>query len=184
MTDGTLSESDERQGGGGRLSLERVGEGALLTVVTLFFAYMLKDSMGWPSDAALLPRMALGVGLPFLLYRWFTLLRARPESTPAGEEPNGQVMDLGFRLSDDHRENTRRFIHVTGLIVMLIVGIWLVGVEISVPLGVFVYLYFFANFSLIKSAVVSLGLLAMVFGLYDEVINAPWPEPVVWRLFG
>jgi hypothetical protein len=180
---GTGSDGAEVQPRAARFSVERAGEMVLLTVVTLFFGYMFKDSMSWPADAALLPRIAMGVGVPFLLYRWFSVFRSNPKPVPVGEEPNGQVMDIGFRLGDDHRENAKRFVLVVGLIVFLIVGIWLVGAEISIPLGVFVYLFVFARISLVKSAIVGLVMLAMVFGLYDEVINAPWPDPVIWGLF-
>lgn len=161
-----------------RWTQERIGEAVLLASVTAFFGYMLYDSMSWPSDAALLPRMALGLGAPFLAFRWFKVLWGGQEG------PLSQIIDTGFRSSGDAREDRKRFLQVSGLIVFLILGIWLVGVEIAIPLGVVIYLYFFAGVGLFKSLLVGVGLLAGIIGLYDEVINAPWPDSLLWRLFG
>lgn len=166
-----------RSHGGRRFPAEKVGEAILLSAVTLFFGYILYDSLSWPSAAARLPRIAIGLGAPFLLFRWYKVVWGGPEG------PLSQIIDTGFRSSGNPKEDRKRFIRVVGMVLFLIAGIWLVGVEVAIPLGVVIYLWLCAGVGIVRSVAVGLVLLGVIVGLYDEVLNSPWPEPLLWTPF-
>ena len=86
----------------------------LLTLVGTFFVYLFVSSLAWPLGAALMPRIIVIIGAPFLLARIAVLLRPR-------EEPVGEIMDMGFRIGDDPKIERQRFMRIC----LFIVGLYL-----------------------------------------------------------
>ena len=157
----------------GRLavSLETIGELTLLTLVGAFFVYLFIESLQWPLGSALMPWIALAIGVPFWIYRVLVVvLRAR--------ETKGQIMDIGFRTGDDPHEERARFIRIALFIASLYLGIWLFGFHVALPLGMLIYVRVYGRLSWFAALCVGLLFLALLVGVYDHLLNATWHEPL------
>lgn len=162
------------------LSLEVGGELLLLILVTAFFVYMLVDSMRWKLGASIIPWFAIALGTPFLMLRFLSILRPARGSL-AG--PATQIMDIGFGTSSDGQAK-QRLIRIVGHILLLYVGIWLVGFHVALPILTGLYLYIYGRAGLLWSIVVALLFLALIVGVYDELLHARWHEPLIPSLLG
>lgn len=159
-----------------RIPLDIVGEIILLAVVGGFFVYLFVESLGWPFGAAVMPRIAVVIGVPFWVSRVVTLLRR----TVAKQ---GQIMDVGFRSGADPKAEARRFIRIVGFIVGLYLAIWLLGFHIALPAGMFFYLLIYGRVGWTWSLGVALFFLALIVGVYDKALHAVWHEPLILQLW-
>jgi hypothetical protein len=155
---------------------ELVGEAALLTVVGFLFIYILAKSFEWPLGAALMPRISVALGLPFLALRILALLGRGRQTLQ-----RGPIMDTGFQLGGDTIGEARRFARICIFIVALYLGIWVLGFHVALPLGVFVYLVVYGKLSIVASGLVSLCFIALIVGMYDYAIHTDWGEPLGLR---
>ena len=163
-------QTDPSPGGQRGFGLEVGGEIVLLAIVGGMFAYLFIESFSWPLGAALMPRLAVGIGTPFLFWRLASLIRKAKESPTAG------IMDLGFRTGADPKGERIRFFRIIAYIVGLYLAIWLLGFHIAIPLGVAGYVYIYGRAGLLWSAVVGLCFLGLIMGVYDHFLGATWHE--------
>lgn len=157
---------------------EVIAEAAFLLLVLVAFVYLLIVSRNWPTSAALLPTVAAGTGLPLLLIHIYRRFRAV-------SGPQRQILDIGFNeegLSGE--EVRRRSIQMLGSMVALFVGIWLVGFHIALPLYLFLYMIKWGEASVLAATITAGIFLAILFGLYDNVLHISWNEPVIQGLLG
>jgi hypothetical protein len=159
-----------------RVSLEIVGEVILLACVGAFFVYVLVQSFSWPLGTALMPRIAVIIGIPFLILRLVSLSRRSFEQRET-------IMDTGFRLGDNPEREAQNFVRICAFIVGLYLAIWVFGFHIALPAGMFLYLFFFGRVGWIGSAVVSLCFLAFIVGVYDHLLHVSWHEPLISKLW-
>ena len=159
-----------------RIPLEILGEIPLLAIVGGFFVYLFVKSLSWPLGAALMPRIAVIIGFPFLIIRVITLLRR----TAAQQ---GQIMDMGFSIGIDPKGEARRFVRICTFIVGLYFAIWVFGFHVALPLGMFFYLFVYGRVGWIASIAVSLFFLALIIGVYDTVLHVSWHEPLILRIW-
>ncbi len=157
------------------ISLEILGEVVLLAVVGGFFIYLFVESLDWPLGSALMPRIAVVIGLPFLILRAVALVR-----NTAVEQ--GQIMDMGFRLGDDPKGEARRLVRICGFIAGLYLAIWVFGFHVALPLGMFFYLFVYGRVGWIGSIVVALLFLALIIGVFDNILHVSWHEPLILQL--
>ena len=159
------------------VSLETVGEMVLLALVGGFFVYLFVESLQWPLGSALMPWIAVGIGMPFWIYRVLVLiLRAR-------EAPAAQIMDIGFRTGSDPAGERARFLRITLFILGLYLGIWLFGFHVALPLAMLIYVRVYGQLSWLGALSVALMFLALLVGVYDRLLNATWHEPLMWQWF-
>ncbi len=156
--------------------VEFIGEIVLLAVVGAFFIYLFVESFKWSAGAALMPRIAVFLGVPFLVIRAVVLLRGVREAV---ERPPPQIMDVGFRKSDDPKEAARRFFRICGFIVLLYAGIWLLGIHISLPLGIAIYLWLYSELRWYWIATIAGAFLALIVGVWDLILRATWTPPLL-----
>jgi hypothetical protein len=166
-----------------QLTAEIVGEMILLIAVAGFFLYLFIPSSAWPWGARLLPQIAVVVGAPFLIIRIFYVLRILFWSREAGTITPGQIMDMGFRISDDPKGEGKRWLRILSAIGVLYIGIWLVGFHIALPLWVFAYMVWFGKANLFLAGGIALGFLGLIVGVYDYLIRVPWHDPQLLLLF-
>ncbi len=169
---------------------EVAGEMVLLAIVGVMFGTMLWESREWTTASALMPRIAIGIGAPLWFIRVFGLIRyalgTQPEryrGVRREEESSGQIMDLGFYMGDDQRAALFRFLSITGALVVLLLGIWLVGWHVTLPLWTFGYLLMFAKVKIWQAALGGIFFLAVIIGVYGMLFDTLWNDPVVFRLF-
>ncbi len=161
-----------------RPSYETIGELILLIIVGAFFGYLFYESFDWPLGAALLPRIAVIIGAPFWVFQVISLLRSRQEGV-------GRIMDLGFlEIGIDPKAEVTRFIRITGWLIALYLGIWLLGFHLVLPLWIFLYLTIYGRLRWYWSACFALFFLAMIIGLFDYVMYTQWHKPILLRLLG
>ena len=115
-----------------RIHLELLGEIPLLAIVGGFFVYLFAESLSWPLGAALMPRIAVIIGFPFLIIRVITLLR----HTAAQQGPI-QIMDMGFSIGIDPEGEAKRFVRICTFIIGLYLAIWVFGFHVALPLACF-----------------------------------------------
>jgi TctA family transporter len=167
----------------GQLTAEVVGEIILLLAVTGFFVYMFIPSMNWPWGARLMPQLAIFIGTPFLIIRIISVLRILFWSRTASSVTPSQIMDMGFRIGDDPREEGKRWIRILCAIGVLYLGIWLAGFHIALPLWIFVYLLWFGRTNFFLAGGIALLFLGIIVGVYGELIRVPWHDPPLFMLF-
>jgi len=158
-----------------RMALEIFGEIILVAVIASFFVYLFVQSLSWPFGAALMPRIAVVIGTPFLIARIISLVRRTSLE-------KGSILDMGFRLGDDPKHEARNFARICAFIVGLYLAIWVFGFHVALPLGMFFYLFFYGRAGWILSTVVSLCFLAVIVGIYDNVLHVSWHEPLIFSL--
>ena len=158
-----------------RISLGILGEVFLLAIVGSLFVYLFVQSFRWPLGSALMPRIAVVIGIPFLIARVIILVRRT-----ALEE--GSIMDMGFRLGQDPEREKKNFVRICTFIVGLYLAIWVFGFHVALPLGMFFYLFFYGRAGWVVSTVVSLCFLALIVGIYDNVLHISWHEPLLFSL--
>jgi hypothetical protein len=159
-----------------RISLEILGEILLLVIVGSFFVYLFVESLRWPLGAALMPRIAVVIGFPFLIIRVITLLRRTVTQ-------QGQIMDMGFSIGIDPKGEAKRFVRISSFILGLYLAIWIFGFHIALPLGMFFYLFVYGKVGWIGSIAVALSFLALIVGVYDAVLHVSWHEPLILRIW-
>lgn len=159
-----------------RIPLEILGEIPLLAIVGGFFIYLFVESLSWPLGAALMPRIAVIIGFPFLIIRVITLLRRTVSQ-------QGQIMDMGFSIGIDPEGEAKRFARICTFIVGLYLGIWVFGFHVALPLAMLFYLFVYGRVGWIAAIAVSLFFLALIIGVYDAVLHVSWHEPRILRIW-
>jgi hypothetical protein len=165
---------------GGRqfFSVEVIGELILLTMVGGFFIYVLYESSEWQLGGQLIPWIAIALGTPFLVIRILALILP-PKITGA----RAQIMDIGFGTAATPGAGWR-LLRISGYIVLLYLGIWVLGFHVALPLGTSLYLYIYGKTGLVWAAGIGLLFLALMIGVYDELLHAHWPTPLIVEWFG
>ncbi|MYA50305.1 MAG: hypothetical protein F4Y25_06170 [Chloroflexi bacterium] len=168
---------------------EVLGEMVLLAIVGIMFATMLWESQDWTTASALMPRIAIAIGAPLWFIRVIGLVRyalgTQPEryrGVRREEESSGQIMDLGFYMGEDQRAALVRFLSITGMLLILLAGIWLVGWHISLPVWTFAYLLIFAKVKVWQAALGGIFFLAVIIGVYGALFDTLWNDPVLFRM--
>lgn len=164
----------------GFVTVEIIGELILLCIVAGFFVYIGVSARNWPFSAKLTPLIAVAIGTPFLIWRFFSVIRLALAIQVRPVSPR-QIMDTGFRTGSDPKTEGKRFLKVFVSLGVLYGGIWLLGFHITVPLWVFVYMRWFGKVPLVWAAATALMFVVLIFGLYDQVLDALWHEPVLWK---
>ena len=159
-----------------RWDAEVIGEIVLLTIVGSFFAYLFLASLSWPLGAALMPRIVVLIGAPFLVARVVALLRRQRVTA-------GEIMDMGFRIGDDPKVERRRFLRIALFILGLYLAIWIFGFHVALPLGMLFYVRVYGKMSWLASLIVGFAFLAVIIAVYDQLLHANWHQPLIARLW-
>jgi hypothetical protein len=180
MSEPSIPTLDEHPKQRGFASAEIIGELILLALVAGFFIYIVVSSFEWSLGAKCVPLIAVTLGAPFLVYRLYRVIRV---ALSGQGEARGQIMDFGFRSSGDAKGERRRFVRIFAAIGILYLGIWVLGFHIMIPLWVFCYMWLYSGVRKIWAAVAALILLGVLYGLYDTVLAATWPDPLIKSWF-
>lgn len=156
-----------------RRTIESAGEFLLLATILAFFAYLWLDSRGWALGAALIPRISVAVGLPLVLIRLITVLRR------TASPPSTQIMDTGFRSGGDPVNEAKRFVKFVTHVVAMCAGIVLFGAHTAVPVSTSVTLYASGRLSAMRAVLIGVAVLTLIVIVYDLLIGARWPDPVL-----
>ena len=157
-------------------SLEIIGELILLGfMLILIIAYLIElPDLKWAGRY--LPLLAIGMGLPFWIFRLFTVVRRKAAMQ------QGMVMDLGFKLGEDPHGEKQRAILYIGSIVGLFLLVWLIGFHVGLPAWVMGYLIFYAKMKWYYASVAGIFFEAFIISILDLTIDIGWPEPFIFKL--
>ena len=166
------------------LSLEVVGEIVLLAVVGAFLGYFLVKSSPWligsstwPSGSSTLPRVAVLIGIPFWLFRVWSVVRR-------SNRTSGTIMDLGFTIGREPKAELLRFVRIMSAIFGLFLSIWLVGFHLALPLWVMGYLIIYGKAPWWGAVLAGAGFEAFLWGVFDYVLLTEWPLPKIFSWVG
>ncbi|MGA1206833.1 MAG: tripartite tricarboxylate transporter TctB family protein [Litorivicinaceae bacterium] len=149
----------------------------------IYFVYVVVGSFEFSPLPGLFPLVVGGVGIFVIALHFGAKVVRRSELMPpdVGANAPGAV---DFEITDDEtsREGVRITIEQLAWIFGLFLGLWTLGFYLSVPVFVFAYLKRNGEswrLSLILAAVIA----AVVRGLFNELLNLPFPQGVLISLF-
>ncbi|MEK9659501.1 MAG: tripartite tricarboxylate transporter permease [Chloroflexota bacterium] len=153
--------------------LRPTANGLMLGLVAAAALLFFFNSFDWPWVAARLPRL-VSVAAFVLIGIYLVRHLIRP---PAAR---GRIMDIGRSATDaSPKEVRRRTIKAIGTTVGFVLGIWLIGFQITVPVYIAGYLYFFGKVRWWVALLWAAAFVAMLHFFFSNVINVVWPTPVL-----
>lgn len=177
------------------LTIEFIGEVILLAVVGAFFIYMYMDSVEWDEGSLpwlpwrldwgdggwLLPRITILFGIPFWFWRTASLFRA------GASTEGGQIMDTGFLETDDEPSVVAmRWVQLLGTTGALLIGLWVLGFHIAVPLYTILYLTIYGKVKWYWTILPAVFFEIIIIGIYGYLLLSEWGTPVAreWPIIG
>lgn len=177
------------------LTVEFIGEVVLLAAVGAFFVYMYLDSVDWEAGSLpwlpwrldwgdggwLLPRIAILFGMPFWFWRAVSLFQA------GASTEGSQIMDTGFLETDDAPATIAlRWVQLLGTTGALLVGLWVFGFHLAVPVYTVLYLVIFGKMKWYWTLIPAVFFEIIVVGIYGYILLAEWGTPVArdWPVIG
>jgi hypothetical protein len=58
-----------------------------------------------------------------------------------------------------------------------------VGFHVALPFWVFVYMIWFGGSHLLVAGAIALLFVGVIVGVYGQLIQVPWPDPILLMLF-
>lgn len=170
--------------------------GSVLTVImVVLFAFILIDGAGQPIQARLFPMTVGIVGLTLsiiqLLKEIVVLVKRGRAHAVEGytEEPEADSSDPSgasdFAITAEEKTKIGRlraaeqFLWLGGLLLAL----WLIGFHVAVPLMVGLYLLRHRESWIIIGGV-SAGVAVVVWAVFDNLLNLPFPTGILVRMLG
>jgi len=149
-------------------------------LVLVFFVLVLWGAKDWPVKAQLYPWV---VGVPMVLLAAFNLFmdlkggnqKSALETTPA---------DFQFTKGIDPVLARWRTVNIFAWILGFVLGIWLVGFFVTVPLFFFLYLKVQSREGWTLSLVLTGAAWFMSWGLFDQLLHLPLPEGQIFFWLG
>jgi hypothetical protein len=149
-------------------------------LVLVFFVLVLWGGKDWPVKAQLYPWV---VGVPMVLLAAFNLFmdlkggnqKSALETTPA---------DFQFTKGIDPVLARWRTVNIFAWILGFVLGIWLVGFFVTVPLFFFLYLKVQSREGWTLSLVLTGAAWFMSWGLFDQLLHLPLPEGQIFFWLG
>ena len=148
-------------------------------LVLLFFAYLVWEAKEWKPQARLYPWV---IGFPMLLiaaiHLGMDLKGERKKSSGAAP------VDFQFAKGIDPVLARWRTIEIFSWIFGFLVGIWLVGFSVSIPVVVFLYLMIQAREGWGLSVLLTAGAWLLYWGLFERLLRLPMPEGKIFFWMG
>ena len=164
-----------------RISRDAFVEALFALLLAALFAYAIFAGRFWPFKAALFPTI---VGIPGIVLALavavFSFRRGRNPETKQVEK-SGAPGDLFLDESSLTGEAFKRTLMIFGWILFAVVGSWLLGQKLALPLFVFAYLKLGSREGWMLSIVMTLATIALLLGVFDYVVNVAWYEGEIFR---
>lgn len=141
----------------------------LLIIVVLGFG--IRDALSWPLRASILVLTIGSLCWVLAVIQLFVELRPHHEAVSSG-------MDIELTEDQELAKSPLQALDIWLWLIGCIVGIWLLGLFITIPLWTFLYAFRHGSrwwLSLIL-AVICLGFL---WGLFDYILQVPFPDAVL-----
>ncbi len=157
-------------------------------LVLLFFAVVIWGAKDWPVKAQLYPWV---IGIPMLVlaaFRLVTDLRSNAGKgaspvTPA-ESSDSTPADIQFTREVDPVIARRRTVHIFSWIFGFLLACWLLGLSVTIPPFVFLYLKVKSGEGWTLSLVLTGAVWLLYWGLFDRLLRLPFPEGQLYLWLG
>lgn len=138
----------------------------------------------WPFETSLFP---LVIGVPIFALALAQLgkdaLAMRSDPSQEGTPVLESIPDVPTDRSVPTHLVFRRAGGFYGSAIGLYLLILMVGFHFAVPLFLIAFLRFYAKASWILVLVLTSAILVLMFGVFDQLLHVPWPEPLIRSLF-
>lgn len=168
--------------------MNRFPKSSLTTIVlAVVFGYVIFEAYGKPMQAKLFPMIIGVVGLTLVLITLASELRKAFAAEGEGASGSGKVDDArragDFTITEleKTREGRLRALEQFGWLAGLLIGLWLLGFYITLPLMMGLYLLRHSEKPVLVAAM-TVGTAIMVWGVFNKLLNLPFPEGqlLVW----
>ena len=152
----------------------------LTLAVVVFLAYFLWEASSWRIQARLYPWV---IGFPALALAITQLvldLRGAPEIKDAGNAP----IDFQFTKSADPARTRRQTLNIFSWIIGFVIGLWLFGFSLAIPLMVFLYLKAQSREPWLLSVMLTGAAWLLFWGLFDQLLHLPFPDGQLFTWLG
>ena len=157
-------------------------------LVLLFFAVVIWGAKDWPVKAQLYPWV---IGIPMLVLAAFRLVtdlrgsagKSASPATPA-DPPLGTPADIQFTREIDPIVARRRTINIFSWIFGFLLACWLLGLSVTIPPFVFLYLKVKSGEGWTLSLVLTGAVWLLYWGLFDRLLRLPFPEGQLYLWLG
>ena len=190
----TTQPANSKAGKSRFISMEFLGEVLLLAVVGAFFLYTMIDSLdcrednlrecwnvGWERGGWVLPRLTVFFGLPFWLWRVIELFRERVSTD------DSQIMDTGFlETTESTSVVALRWVQLLGTTGGLLVGAWVFGFHIMVPVYTVAYLVILGKVKWYWTILAAIFFEGVILFIYGYLLLSEWGSPPAqnWPIIG
>ena len=142
------------------------------------FCFVVVTAREWPIGTRLFPWY---VGIPMLVLSLVQLALELYRSTRPVDLQSGplETGDLQVDWNIGVIVVIQRAAKFFGWIIGLILGIWLLGFFVTVPLFIFFYLKLEAKEGWLLSLALALAILLFLIGLFDQILHTHWPRPLI-----
>lgn len=157
-------------------------------LVLLFFAVVIWAARDWPVKAQLYPWV---IGIPMLVLAAFHLLTdlrssaGKSASTAApADPPDATPADIQFTKEIDPAIARRRTVQIFSWIFGFLLACWLLGLSVTIPPFVFLYLKVKSGEGWTLSLVLTGAVWLLYWGLFDRLLRLPFPEGQLYLWLG
>ena len=157
-------------------------------LVLLFFAVVIWAAKDWPVKAQLYPWV---IGIPMLVLAAFHLVTdlrssAGKNASPAtpAEPSDSTPADIQFTREVDPVVARRRTVHIFSWIFGFLLACWLLGLSVTIPPFVFLYLKVKSGEGWTLFLVLTGAVWLLFWGLFDRLLRLPFPEGQLYLWLG
>ena len=155
--------------------LKEMASGIEEMVLTLFFglllAFALIGAWQWPVRASIIVLLLGSVGLILALAQLVADFKALGLKGASVAAPR-------FDLAPIEAEGRWGSLEIWAWLIGLFVAIHVIGFPVALPLFVFLYCKIYGGGWLL-SFTLSVLTLGFLYGVFEQVLHVPWPEPLV-----
>ena len=149
-------------------------------LVLVFFVFFIWEAKDWPMKAQLYPWV---VGVPMLalaVFHFITELKGGQQKRATGTTPS----DFQFTKGIDPKLTKWRTISIFSWIFGFLLGTWLLGFFVSIPVFFFLYLKVRSREGWTLSLILTAVALFIAWGLFDQLLHLPLPEGQIYFWLG
>lgn len=180
-SDGSVESSPEP----GELQQRQKRRGYIVEMVmgaflVLVFVAMALQSLQWPREAAVFPRLISGLGILFtVLYMGQQWIRHRRRTVQS--QAQAKVLDIPWaKVTADAAYVRRTALIAVASMLVFWAGIVLVGFHVAAPLYLYSQLVLLGGLRHWQALLSAAIILAVVVLVYGRLVGTTWNDPLLW----
>jgi hypothetical protein len=155
--------------------MREMARGIEEVILTLFFALVLAGALvvawGWPLRASIIVLLLGSVGVLLALAQLVLDLKAAAAKGVSVARPT-------FDLAPIEAEGRWGSLEIWAWLIGLFAAIHVIGLPVALPLFVFAYCKTYGGGWLL-SLILAAGTFGFLYGVFEQVLHVPWPEPLL-----